>query len=267
MGYRSEVMAFKKVIAGKRFYCFDTETTGLSPVENDIIEFSAICYEEKDGKFTEVSRFDTFINPGYPIPEEITGLTGIDDAKVSDAPKKEEAARLIREYLGEHPILIGYNSVSFDQRFVNSLYGKTINEEFTPAFHLDVLKMTREKLEGPHKLVDVATRLGLQDGVAFHTSIDDADVTFRVFEKILPAYDEAEPELTSAGFRITGITRWKKSETLDRLYVNNTMNWAVYYDIPSSRWFFGRGHEDEIMKLVYSFAGVSDDESLVRKYA
>ena len=60
----------------------DTETTGLSSQENELIEICAarICA----GKVTE--RFDTFVHPTGPIPEEIVALTHITNAQVAHAP-------------------------------------------------------------------------------------------------------------------------------------------------------------------------------------
>ncbi len=61
---------------------FDLETTGLSTVEDKIIE---IAYEKimPSGEIiAEVMR----INPGMPIPEVATKINGISDADVADAP-------------------------------------------------------------------------------------------------------------------------------------------------------------------------------------
>ena len=69
------------------FTVFDLETTGLSPVRDRIIEIGAVRVEI-DGS---VSRFQTLVNPGVPIPPRLTALTGIDDDMVADAPRFREA--------------------------------------------------------------------------------------------------------------------------------------------------------------------------------
>lgn len=68
----------------------DTETTGLlRPSATElwlqpfIIEFYACKFDED---FDIIDEFETFINPGVPIPEEITKITGIEDHMVKDAP-------------------------------------------------------------------------------------------------------------------------------------------------------------------------------------
>ena len=266
--YRSDVLKFVELVRGGRFICFDTETTGLSPTDNDIIQFSAIRYEERGGEYAEVERFNTYINPGYPIAPEITEINGITNEMLEKAPGQKEAAAAIKAFLGDSPILIGYNSISFDEEFVKSLYRKTGMGEFTPSFHLDILKMAREKSPKPHKLIDMAERAGVTEGLTFHSSDDDAIATFEVFLYLLPMYEKAEPRDDMAQLRIMSIRRWTKSATLDRLYVGNTKNFSIYLDIPKGEWFIGANLEtDDVVAAVYDFAKVMSDDELIAKYS
>ena len=266
--YRKEVISFKESTKGQEFYCFDLETTGLSPAEDHIIEFSALKVKESGGEYSIVDSLDLFFNPGIPIPAEIVEITGITDDKVKDAPDTGRAAQIISEFLGEKPDLMGYNSVSFDQNFMNSLYKNYLDREFSFGLHRDVIKMARDKLPKPHKLINVAQNLGISEGVAFHTSIADAAVTLDAFKKLLPMYDEPEKTEDFSKFQITRITRWTKSATLDRIYVSNSLNAAIYYDIPQRIWSVGCNLEDsDVANAVYAYAGVSSDETLVEKYS
>ena len=65
----------------------DTETTGLSVADNELIEISAARLRGRE----VVDRFDTFVRPSTLIPEEITALTSITNADVADAPSAVEA--------------------------------------------------------------------------------------------------------------------------------------------------------------------------------
>ena len=65
----------------------DTETTGLSFKDCDLIEISAARMSGRE----VVGRFETFVHPGGPIPAEITRLTGISNRDVADAPSPRDA--------------------------------------------------------------------------------------------------------------------------------------------------------------------------------
>lgn len=265
--YRDEVISFMKAVEGKEVIVFDTETTGFSPVDNDIIEFSAIKYAVKEGKFLKVDELDLFINPGYPIPQEITDITGITDAKVKDAPYSLDAARIIRGYLGENPILAGYNSVQFDQAFLNALYRRAFDEFFRPSAHLDIFMMAKEKVEGAHKLEDMAKLAGIPENLHFHSSIDDAKATFEVLQYLLPMYKEKEVRKDINLLEINRISRWKKSETLDRIYVGNTEELKIFYNVVSKEWVIPGPYEpEEVIQAIRKYANVLSDDALVEKF-
>ena len=96
----------------KSYIAFDVETTGLNPLENEIIEIGAL--KVRDGKVAE--RFMEFIKPTTSISPAITSLTGITNDMVAQARPR---CSVVADFLDfcEEDVLIGHN-VSFDYSFM-----------------------------------------------------------------------------------------------------------------------------------------------------
>lgn len=106
----------------------DTETTGIDPLEDRVCELGA-CYFKGGALVTP--PLNVRINPGVPIPEGASGVHGIFDADVAEAPNFAEIAGRLeahlsgawaREHLGasEAPILCGYNAQHYDGPLLNA---------------------------------------------------------------------------------------------------------------------------------------------------
>lgn len=266
--YRDQVVKFQEIIDTVReFIIYDTETTGLNPLDCDIIEISAIKVKNIVGEMDVADEMDVYINIGYPLPEIITQITGItDDLLKTDGVSPEEAAAKFAEFIGDSPVMVGYNSVSFDTKFVEKLLFEKLSKSFDPEFQLDVLTMAKEKTEKPHKLCDMAEKAGATD-LQFHRSIDDCKATLKVLQYLLPMYAEAEPRDNVDNLKIFGIKRWTKSLSLDRLYVSNNANMQIFYDIPKRMWqILGNVEDEPVIRSIYRFAGVGSDLELLQKY-
>ena len=93
----------------KPLVIFDLETTGLDLVLSRIIQ---IAYIKVFPNGKEVAR-DFLVNPGIPIPKEISSLTTITDEMVKDKPSfKFLAPQLAKEFAGCD--FAGFNSNHFD---------------------------------------------------------------------------------------------------------------------------------------------------------
>jgi DNA polymerase III subunit epsilon len=93
----------------------DLETTGTTPLEDRIIEIGLIKIE--DG---EARTWNTFVNPGIPIPGFITQLTGITDEDVKGAPTFKDIAAELYGFL-EGSIMAAHNA-RFDHGFLKAEY-------------------------------------------------------------------------------------------------------------------------------------------------
>lgn len=93
------------------FVAIDVETTGLSPVYNELIEISAIKYEKAKKKDT----FSTLIKPKKEISDTITNITGITNEMVKNAPNIEQVMPKLIDFIGEYPIVA--HNANFDYSF------------------------------------------------------------------------------------------------------------------------------------------------------
>lgn len=259
MNIEKEVKHFNESTTNSSFVVFDTETTGLSPVDCDIIEFSAIKCKMHDGGYTVEDELDIYINVGYPIPEAVVEITGITDEKLEkDGVSPFDAAKIIHKFIGDNAILAGYNSVSFDEKFMSKLFAQELGEDFAYSMHLDVLKMARLKTPKPHKLIDMCEKFSLTENYKFHTAIEDVKATADVMMRLIPMFDGE----TSTSLTVTSIKRWTRG-TMDRLYVNNEENLSIYYDTVNKYWSID---DEEIVSAVLKFADVKSVEELEQKY-
>ena len=146
---------------------FDIETTGLDRKRERLTEIGAVLLE--NGEIKE--RFQTFVNPGKPVPFEIIQLTGITDEMVRDAPGQEEAIRAFLAFAGDRPLAA--HNAEFDMGFLRegcARYGIPFH-----ATSLDTLALAQNLLPelGRYKLNLVARHLELPD-FQHHRAVDDA---------------------------------------------------------------------------------------------
>ncbi|MBO4217229.1 MAG: PolC-type DNA polymerase III [Clostridia bacterium] len=176
-GEKSAKVSVTEVDLDSEFCVFDIETTGLSPFNCHIIEIGAVNI--KNGVVTD--RFDTFVDPGGHIPDNITALTGIDDGMVCGAPSAKDAVtEFLRFAAGK--ILVAHNA-SFDISFIRKAcddYGIEFNKAYLDT--LSISRFINPELKN-HKLDTLVDFYQLGD-FQHHRACDDAEVTGLIFSKM-----------------------------------------------------------------------------------
>ncbi len=101
------------------FAVLDLETTGLNPRDDQIIEVGAVRFDWGTSLETldAADRLDTLVNPGIPVPPDVTSLTGITDADVANAPPIEQVAPSISEFLAPATCFVAHKA-SFETSFL-----------------------------------------------------------------------------------------------------------------------------------------------------
>ncbi len=156
------------------FIVFDIETTGLSALNNHITEIGAVLV--KDGEVIDV--FNTFVDPGEPIPKNITELTGITDEMVKGAPSEKEAVEKFLAFAGDR-ILVAHNA-NFDTGFIRRVCD--VNGMTFGNTYLDTVALSRflnPELK-KHTLDSVAEYYRLGD-FNHHRASDDAAMLAAIF--------------------------------------------------------------------------------------
>ena len=157
---------------------FDIETTGLSNRTCKIIEIGAV--KIKAGEI--IDKFNIFVDPECPIPEEITKLTSITNDDVKGAPKEREALEQFFEFVGDE-LLIAHNA-NFDIGFIR-VAAERQEMPFNNSY-LDTLGLSRyvnPELKN-HKLDTIVEHYNIGD-FHHHRASDDAEVLARIFIEML----------------------------------------------------------------------------------
>lgn len=191
----------------------DIETTGLDKDRDAIIEIGAVRF---NGKRVE-DEFSTLINPGKHISEFITGLTGIDDSMVRQAPRLRDIVHELAAFVGDAPV-IGHN-VRFDLGFLQSANVLNLNRVIDTYVLASILMPAASRYN--------LGALGQQLGIllpATHRALDDARVTHAVYERLAELARElplevvqeivhhGEPLDWDGGYFFEQVLRWKAKE-------------------------------------------------------
>lgn len=183
----------------------DTETTGLGPSSDDIIELSAIKYEFG---FKPVSCFYCLLKPRKKIPPKATQINNITDEMVSSCPPFQKVCASFSEYISGCNI-VGHNLL-FDLEFLYT-GGMDIPEKVR---YYDSMKIAKHTLisyskrvfdpnegrylsaleSGIHvddfKLVTLCEYYNIHRGSA-HRALSDCHATAKVFERLIS--DKTQP--------------------------------------------------------------------------
>ena len=173
------------------FIIFDVETTGLRTGVDRLTEIGAVKYV--DG--AEKSRFQTFVDPERPIPQNIVELTGITDSMVAGAPKEGEAVRKFFEFCGEGSVLVAHNA-SFDTEVIRSACERN-GIEYNYS-HIDTLVLAQGLISGikNYKLDTISNHFKLPK-FDHHRADEDAGALAAIFEKLLALTAEKGVERVS----------------------------------------------------------------------
>lgn len=174
----------EKTFSETTFSIIDFETTGTSPPSSRAIEVGIVRVE----KLKIVDTYQTFFNPGVSIPPFISQLTGIENDDLEDAPKFENVAQEIKEFI-EDSVLVGHN-LQFDFAFLKSEFN--LAEILLPNLEqVCTLKLSRRLFPElkSKALGNMAKHLRLRHKNV-HRALGDATVTAKILIKLITKLKE-----------------------------------------------------------------------------
>ncbi len=141
-----------------RSVLFDTETTGLDPLQGDrVIEVACL---ELWRDLPTGETFHVFIDPERDIPEEATRVHGMTRADLRGKPKFAAVAEELLTFLRDDP-LIAHNA-PFDFGFLDAELARLRRPALDRARMVDTLAMAKARFPGaPNSLDALCRRFGI----------------------------------------------------------------------------------------------------------
>lgn len=251
----------------------DTETTGKTDADR-IVQFSGIKYKVENGVLKKISDFDTYIyQPTYDENKKLEKtkwqdqitlgeLTGITNEMLKTAPSESEAFIKIKEFFGDNPTFVAFNT-RFDYQKVVDMHIRNGENFIIPEERkLDVLVMAKDlipeedapvfldqnnepviykngKKKKTWKLSYLTKHFHLdkaEDGkeLSFHNSLIDVMATGRLLNLFISKYktqieNEIKQDLKKDKFvryraEIRSIRYWPGFRGYARFYINAYLN-------------------------------------------
>lgn len=175
--FATKIETVPEYLKNKTFVVFDIETTGLDYRKDEIIEIGAV--KVVNGEIKE--SFATLIKPTQEISQEITGINGITNEMVADAPI---FGNVIADFykFSKDAILVAHNA-EFDTTFIKE-HGKKYRFKFDNEI-VDTLLLSRTYLKQlrHHKLKNLCEYFDVSL-INAHRALNDTVATAKCFIKM-----------------------------------------------------------------------------------
>lgn len=168
----------------------DLETTGTWVERDKIIEIGMV----KCTTSGEITRYEKKVNPGMPIPANVTELTGIRQEDVAEAPKFHLIAQEVLDFIGESD-LAGFNCERFDL----PLLEREMHEAGIP------FEWQKHTIYDAQKIYHLNEKRDLTAAYQFycekdlnnaHSAMADAEATFEILKAQLKRYGSESQKLS-----------------------------------------------------------------------
>lgn len=168
---------------------FDLETTGTHYIRDRIIEISIL--KVMPDQSTHLRTW--LVNPGIPIPPEVSKIHGITDEKVADKPHFKDVAGEINHFIGNAD-LAGYNSNKFDiPMLAEEMLRAGIDFDLSKRRFVDVQNIFH-RME-PRNLAAAYRFYCNRELENAHSAEADVTATFEILKAQLQRYQELQNDI------------------------------------------------------------------------
>lgn len=165
---------------------FDTETTGLDPGRDEIVELAAV--KLRSGR--PAGRFHKYLRNTVPVGES-EAIHGFSDAFLAE--HGEPAGEVLRAFLkfAGRGVLVGHN-VGFDLRMLRA-QARRLNVPLADFTWFDTLDLAQRFVDSDdYKLATLARRFGIQ-AARHHHAGSDVDVTCALLAELIRLARQSAP--------------------------------------------------------------------------
>ena len=201
-----------------RFVVFDTETTGLDPRSDVLVEIGAVMVSHG----SIIASLSTLIQPGRPIPPEAGMVNGITDAMVAHALPLGDALASFEYFVADCPVVA--HNASFDVAFVSNALGYTLPN---PAYCTAMMASKLIRGKNRFSLASLCRRFGIVNDQA-HRALSDAEATARVALALIEYGKNPPPE---HHYIVAEANTYSIRETLNQLgfqWSGSEKQWHIY---------------------------------------
>jgi DNA polymerase-3 subunit epsilon len=164
---------------------FDTETTGLDPLQGDrLVEVGCI---ELVNRFPTGKVFHCYFNPERDMPEQAFNVHGLSAEFLKDKPLFAEKADDFVAFIGDAR-LVAHNA-RFDHSFINAELERAGRAPVSWERMIDTLILARRKHPGgSNRLDDLCARYGVDNSRRTkHGALLDAELLAEVYIELIGA--------------------------------------------------------------------------------
>ena len=151
------------------FVVFDTETTGLNPVDDLVVSIAGVRIV--NGRILTGETFNCLVNPGRPIAKASTLIHRITDDMVRDRPPIAVVLPQFKAFVGK-AVLVAHN-IAFDLSFLKAQEESCGIRFDNPVLDTMLLSATLHEHADDHTLDGLARRFGIEVRDR-HTALGDS---------------------------------------------------------------------------------------------